>query len=187
MPPAWRNHRVPAAEDTPTAAAASSLVTPLAISHQNSLSTSRRSDGAPGDFIGDRPVNSFIHPAGLPISTSTIKVLHRPVEFAQYLSISYSERLAENDIVASVGSRGDSYDNALVESFNGLYKWELIHQQGPWRGLDDVEFATLEYVDWFNHRRLHGEITNDASYTTPAEYERRFYDQTRTARAVITQ
>ena len=114
-------------------------------------------------------------------------MLHRPVEFAQYLSISYSERLAENDIVASVGSRGDSYDNALVESFNGLYKWELIHQQGPWRGLDDVEFATLEYVDWFNHRRLHGEITNDASYTTPAEYERRFYDQTRTARAVITQ
>ena len=114
-------------------------------------------------------------------------LIHHSDRGVQYLSISYSERLAENDIVASVGSRGDSYDNALVESFNGLYKWELIHQQGPWRGLDDVEFATLEYVDWFNHRRLHGEITNDASYTTPAEYERRFYDQTRTARAVITQ
>ena len=114
-------------------------------------------------------------------------LIHHSDRGVQYLSISYSERLAENDIVASVGSRGDSYDNALVESFNGLYKWELIHQQGPWRGLDDVEFATLEYVDWFNHRRLHGEITNDASYTTPAEYERSFYDQTRTARAVITQ
>ena len=86
----------------------------------------------------------------------------------QYLSIAYSESLAENDIVASVGSRGDSYDNALAESFNGLYKWELIHRQGPWRGLDDVEFATMTYVDWFNHHRLHGEITTDASYTTPS-------------------
>ena len=84
----------------------------------------------------------------------------------QYLSIRYSERLADNDIVASVGSKGDSYNNTMAESFNGLYKWELIYPQGPWRGLDDVEFATMTYVDWFNHRRLHGEITNDASYTT---------------------
>ncbi len=79
----------------------------------------------------------------------------------QYLSIRYSERLAENDIVASVGSRGDSYDNAMAEAFNSLYKWELIYPRGPWRCLDDVEFATLGYVDWFNHRRLHGEITHD--------------------------
>ena len=64
-------------------------------------------------------------------------------------------------IVASVGSKGDSYDNALAESFNGLYKWELIYR----RGLDDVEFATMTYVDWFNQRRLHGEITDDARYT----------------------
>jgi hypothetical protein len=64
--------------------------------------------------------------------------------------------------VASVGSKGDSYDNAMAESFNGLYKWELIYRQGPWRGLDDVEFATLTYVDWFNHQRLHGEIADDA-------------------------
>ncbi len=66
----------------------------------------------------------------------------------QYLSIAYSERLAENDIVASVGSKGDSYDNALVESFNGLYRWELIYKQGPWRGLDDVEFATMTTNDF---------------------------------------
>ena len=105
----------------------------------------------------------------------------------QYLSIAYSERLAENDIVASVGSKGDSYDNALVESFNGLYKWELIYKQGPWRGLDDVEFATMTYVDWFNHRRLHGEITNNASYTTPAEHEAKFYNQTPTTEQVVTQ
>ena len=115
------------------------------------------------------------------------ELVHHSDRGVQYLSIAYSERLAEIDIVASVGSRGDSYDNALVESFNGLYKWELIHQRGPWRGLDDVEFATLEYVDWFNHRRLHGEITNGASYTTPTEHERSFYDQTPTAIAVTAQ
>jgi len=57
----------------------------------------------------------------------------------------------------------------MAESFNGLYKWKLIYKQGPWRGLDDVEVATMTYVDWFNHRRLHGEITDDATYTTPVE------------------
>src|SRR5580698_8159215 len=98
-------------------------------------------------------------------------VLQRTVEPRQYLCVRYSERLADNDIVASVGSRGDSYDNALAEAFNSLYKWELIYRQGPWKGLDDVEFATMGYVDWFNHRRLHGEITDDNSYTTPAEFE----------------
>ena len=73
------------------------------------------------------------------------------------MSIRYSERLAIDEIVASVGSKGDSYDNALAESFNGLYKWELIYRHGPWQGLADVEFATLTYVDWFNQRRLQGE------------------------------
>jgi putative transposase len=89
----------------------------------------------------------------------------------QYLSVRYSDRLADNAIVASVGSKGDSYDNALVESFNGLYKWELIYPKGPWTGLADVEFATLTYVDWFNQRRLHGEITAGPGYTTPAAFE----------------
>lgn len=105
----------------------------------------------------------------------------------QYLSIRYSERLAENDIVASVGSRGDSYDNALAESFNGLYKWELIHRRGPWRGLEDVEFATMTYIDWFNHRRLHGSLTNDNSYRTPAEHETTHYRQQTPALEPITQ
>jgi putative transposase len=104
----------------------------------------------------------------------------------QYLSISYSERLADNAIVASVGSKGDSYDNALVESFNGLYKWELIYAQGPWRGLDDVEFATMTYVDWFNHRRVHSGITDDASYTTPAEHETAFYNHKPAAKEAAT-
>ena len=114
-------------------------------------------------------------------------LVHHSDRGVQYLSIRYSERLAANDIVASVGSRGDSYDNALAESFNGLYKWELIYRQGPWRGLDDVEFETMSYVDWFNHRRLHGEITDDASYTTPAEFEALYYRQTQPALEAVTQ
>ena len=113
---------------------------------------------------------------------------HHSDRGVQYLSISYSERLADNEIVASVGSKGDSYDNALAESFNGLCKWELIYPQGPWRGLDDVEFATMTYVDWFNHRRVHSGITDDASYTTPAEHETAFYNQpTATAERAVAQ
>lgn len=76
----------------------------------------------------------------------------------QYRAIRYTERLADAGVAASVGSRGDSDDNALAESFNGLYKTEGIRTHGPWRGLDDVEYTTLAYVDWFNERRLHGEI-----------------------------
>ena len=94
-------------------------------------------------------------------------LIHHSDRGVQYLAIRYTERLAEAGVVPSVGSRGDSYDNALAESFNGLYKAELIRHQGPWRGLDDVEYATLEYVDWFNHRRLHGEL----GLRPPAEFE----------------
>ena len=114
-------------------------------------------------------------------------LVHHSDRGVQYLSIRYSERLADNAIVASVGSRGDSYDNALAESFNGLYKWELIHRQKPWRGLDDIEFATMTYVDWFNHQRLHGEITNHTGYTTPAEHETNYYSPTTTALEAVTQ
>lgn len=105
-------------------------------------------------------------------------LVHHSDRGVQYLSVRYSERLADNEIVASVGSKGDSYDNAMAESFNGLYKWELIYPRGLWRGLDDVEFATLTYVDWFNNRRLHGEIEPGAGYTTPAAFEADHYRQT---------
>ena len=81
-------------------------------------------------------------------------VLRQPLEFAQYVSIKYTERLAEAGIEPSVGSVGDSYDNALAETINGLYKAEVIHRRGPWRSFEAVEFATLEWVDWFNNRRL---------------------------------
>jgi putative transposase len=99
-------------------------------------------------------------------------LVHHSDRGVQYLAIRYTERLAEAGAVTSVGSRGDSYDNALAESFNGLYKAELIHRR-PWRGLDDVEYETLEYIDWFNHRRLHGEI----GMIPPAELEATHYHQ----------
>ena len=114
-------------------------------------------------------------------------LIHHSDRGVQYLSVRYCQRLAANAIVASVGSKGDSYDNSLAESFNGLYKWELIYPKGPWRGLDDVEFATLEYVDWFNHRRLHGEITSGPGYTTPAAFETDHYRQNVPAQGAGTQ
>ena len=112
--------------------------------------------------------------------------LRRPLEPGQYLSVRYTTRLAESQIVASVGSRGDSYDNALAESTIGLYKTELINQQGPWRDLDHTTFATLEYVDWYNHRRLHRGITPDNTHTTPAEHETA-YHQTTPTKPLVTQ
>lgn len=95
-------------------------------------------------------------------------LIHHSDRGVQYLSIRYIERLAEPGVVTSVGSRGDSYDNALAESVIGLYKTELVRARGPWRGLGDLELATLEWVDWFNNRRLLGPI----GHMPPAEYER---------------
>lgn len=94
-------------------------------------------------------------------------LVHHSDRGVQFLSIRYTERLAEAGIEASVGSVGDSYDNALAETINGLYKTELIHPNGPWRSVDEVEFATLEWVAWFNHRRLLEPIGN----VPPAEFE----------------
>ena len=82
------------------------------------------------------------------------EVLRRWVESTQYLSLRYTERLAEAGIALSVGSRGDAYDNALAESVIGLYKTEVIRRRGPWRHLEEVEFATLEWVAWYNTSRL---------------------------------
>ena len=100
-------------------------------------------------------------------------MLRPPIESAQYLSIRYSMRLAEAGISPSVGSVGDSYDNALAESVIGLYKAELIRQRGPWKDRDQVEYATLEYVDWFNHRRLLEPI----GHIPPAEKEANYHRQ----------
>jgi transposase InsO family protein len=100
-------------------------------------------------------------------------LVHHSDRGTQYLSIRYTERLADAGIELSVGSRGDAYDNALAESVIGLFKTEVIRRRGPWRGLETVEFATLDWVDWFNHRRLLEPI----GYVPPAEYEARYYEQ----------
>ena len=101
------------------------------------------------------------------------ELIHHSDRGTQYLSIRYSERLAEAGITASVGSVGDSYDNALAETINGLYKTEVIRKRGPWRNLDEVEYATLEWVDWFNNRRLLEPIGD----IPPAEYEAMYYQE----------
>ena len=98
-------------------------------------------------------------------------LVHHSDRGSQYVSIRYTERLAEAGIEPSVGSVGDSYDNALAETINGLYKAEVIRRRGPWRNFEAVEFATLEWVDWFNHRRLLEPIGN----IPPAEGEERYY------------
>lgn len=100
-------------------------------------------------------------------------VVHHSDRGVQYVAIAYSERLATAGAVASVGSKGDSYDNAAAESLNGLYKTELIRRRGPWRGLEQVEFATMEWVDWYNHNRLHSWCGD----VPPAEYEEQYYRQ----------
>jgi transposase InsO family protein len=105
-----------------------------------------------------------VHGAGL---------VHHSDRGVQYVSIKYTERLTEAGVEPSVGSVGDSYDNALAETINGLYKAEVIRRHGPWRDLEAVELATLEWVDWFNNRRLLEPIGN----IPPAEAEARYYAQ----------
>ena len=98
-------------------------------------------------------------------------LIHHSDRGVQYLSIRYTERLAEAGIEPSVGSKGDSYDNALAESVIGLVKAEVIRLRGPWRSLEDVEIAVLEWVWWFNHKRL----LEPLGYLPPAEYEQAYY------------
>jgi putative transposase len=100
-------------------------------------------------------------------------LVHHSDRGVQYLAVRYTQRLADQGAVASVGSKGDSYDNALAEAVNGLYKAELIGRQGPWRGAEQVELATLEWVQWWNQRRLHGAIGD----IPPAEHEAIYYRQ----------
>jgi transposase InsO family protein len=100
-------------------------------------------------------------------------LIHHSDRGTQYLSMRYTARLADADIAPSVGSRGDSYDNALAETVIGLYKTEVIRRRGPWRSVDTVEYATLAWVDWFNTRRL----LEPLGYVPPAEYEAQYYAQ----------
>lgn len=103
----------------------------------------------------------------------TSGLIHHSDKGVQYVAVRYTQRLADAGAVASVGSTGDSYDNALAEAFNSLFKAELVRNKGPWKNIDDLEIAVAEYVDWFNHRRLHGET----GLVPPAEYEDSYYRQ----------
>jgi len=105
--------------------------------------------------------------------TGTQGLIHHSDRGSQYLSIRYTERLGEVGIKSSVGSVGDSYDNALAETIIGLFKTEVIRARGPWKNMDEVEYATLEWVDWFNNRRLLESIGD----IPPAEFEQAYYDQ----------
>jgi putative transposase len=98
-------------------------------------------------------------------------LIHHSDHGSQYLSIRYSDRLAQAGVDASAGTVGDAYDNALAETINGLFKTEVIWKRGPWRGREDVEFATLEWVHWYNNRRL----LSSVGYVPPAEYEAAYY------------
>lgn len=121
------------------------------------------------DFVLDALEQAIYERCG----TAPTGLVHHSDRGTQYLSMHYTDRLADAGIAPSVGSRGDSYDNALAESVIGLFKTEVIRRQGPWRGLEAVEFATLAWVDWFNTRRLLEPI----GYVPPAEYEARYYEQ----------
>ena len=152
---------------------------------QNRCRCSRRHPGGrPGERIGGLPVLAAAQPLDRPTRTPPAQVLRRLVEFAQYLSIRYTERLAETGIEPSVGTVGDRYDNAMAEPIIGLYKTEVIRMRGPWKRPDDVEYSTLEWVDWFNHRRLLEPFGN----IPPAEKEANHHRQTTPAeQAGLTQ
>jgi hypothetical protein len=145
---------------------------------QNRTRSSRRpTGGRPGERSNFRVRFADRRRPGLVIETLPFgEVFRRPIESTQYLAIRYTERLAAAGIDASVGSRGDSYDNALAESVIGLFMTEVIRRQGPWRSLDDVEFATLAWVHWFNTTRL----LEPLGYLPPAEFEAQHYSPART-------
>lgn len=100
-------------------------------------------------------------------------LIHHSDRGSQYLSIRYTERLSDEGVAPSVGSKGDAYDNALAETIIGLFKTEVIRRRGPWRGIDAVEYAVLEWVDWFNNKRIFEPIGN----IPPAEYEKAYYNE----------
>jgi transposase InsO family protein len=120
------------------------------------------------DFIGALPVNAVIHPAGLPINTtSTITVLRGPVESSQYVALGFGQQARDAGIAVSMGSRGDCYDNAVAESFFATIKKELVHRQ-PWPSRRDPSSAVFEYIEaFYNRHRRHSTL----GYLSPEEYE----------------
>ena len=124
-------------------------------------------------LAGDLPLGALEQAIEERRPNADAPLVHHSDRGVQYLAIRYTTRLLDAGIAASVGSRGDSYDNALAETIIGLYKAEVIDRRGPWRGLADVELATMEWVWWFNHRRL----LEPLGYVPPVEFEARYYQQ----------
>jgi hypothetical protein len=152
-------------------------VHPVAISRQNTRSVSRLNDGFPGDFITGLPVNAFIQPAGLPIITSGIEVLRRPVESVQYTSIRYTDTLALEGLQPTIGSVGNAYDNAAAGTVMGLFKNEAVAKDSPFRTgalktETDVMEIVFDWVHWYNNERLHTAL----DHQMPEEFEQRYYD-----------
>ena len=165
IPPRSRNHRLPAACDAPTASAASSLVSPFAISRQNNRSTSRRNDGAPGDLNGALPVNSRIQPAGLPIATPLTRALRRPVESAQYTSGAFNRYTRRLGVRQSMGRTGVCWDNAQAETFFASLKVECVYRTAI-PTLDHARRTIGRYIEiFYNRRRRHSAL----DYQTPQQ------------------
>jgi transposase InsO family protein len=139
----------------------------LAISRQNARCTSRRNDGRPGDFIADRPVNATIHPAGLPIDTSTITALRRPLESTQYVALGFGHKARDAGIAVSMGSKGCAHDNAVAESFFATLKKELVHRRS-WPTRRELISEIFEFVEaFYNTTRRHSTL----GYLSPAQFE----------------
>jgi transposase InsO family protein len=167
----WRAHRF-LARAAPQARAATATA---AITSQNDRrALLPNTGGRPGDRNGFRVDRLDLRVPVLDIIPLAPEVLRRPIESTQHLSIRYTKRSADAGIEASVGSRGDSYHNALAESLLGLYKAEVIHHNGPWKSLEHVECATLEWVSWFNTARLLEPI----GYQPPPESATQYYATT---------
>src|SRR3954452_3683189 len=166
IPPPSRNHRTPTADDTPACTAASSLDSPRAIAAQNLCRCfNLPTGGRPGERIDGLPAQSAARRFS-PIATPLDQELRRPVEFAQYTSIDYTQTLTDHGVLASVGSVGDAYDNALAETSVARFKTELIADR-VWPCRSQLKLAVVEYIGWSNHDRLH-EALGDRP---PAEFE----------------
>ncbi len=164
----WSNVRIPGSTISGAYALASSEV-PTFTKHSSNLAA-RSSVGTSSDELS----------RVFELASKRPRTIHHSDRGAQYVSIRYSERLADAGIEPSVGSRGDSYDNAPAETINGLYKTELIHRRAPWKTRESVELATLEWVAWYNHCRL----MEPLGYIPPAEAEANYYRQLRNAGGV---
>src|SRR5712691_2896184 len=174
IPPPSRNHRTPTAADTPAAAAASSLERPAAIARQNRCRSSRRpTDGRPGDRIRDRPARSAARRRTAPIATLLIEALRGPLEFAQYTSLAFGKTLRESGLVASMGSRGDAFDNAACESCISTLKVEWIKRH-RYESRDQARLSIFRYIETFyNPRRRHSSLGG----ISPDEFERRLQNR----------